>query len=331
MKKILVRVGVAVATFLVVVLMFLLGCVFVLEKGPSQKATELFVNSALETSAGKFLARIFIPGNELEAMVNSNSVSSVDEVTDSSLLDFIGGTENDDTKEEAVSGEPIEIKDVSGPTYNGKMMIVKDPSRVTVGVSGEYGEGYYGKTVMQIAQKYEAVAAVNGGGFEDPGGHGSGGTPIGLVISNGELKFGKPEQTYEVIGFDKNNVLVVGKMTAQSALDRGVRDAISFGPILIVNGKSVVVNGSGSGLNPRSAIGQRSDGSILLLVLDGRQVNSIGATYADVIEIMQSYGAVNAANLDGGSSSIMYYKGEYITSSCSIYGPRRLPTTIIVK
>ncbi len=329
MKKILTRIAVSVVTFLLVILLFLLGCVFILEKGPSQKATELFVNSALETSAGKFLAKIFISSEELEAMVNSNSVISADEVTDSSLLDFAGSQETE--SKEQTGGEAIEIKDVSGSTYNGKMMIVKDPSRVTVGISGEYGEGYYGKTVMQIAQKYEAVAAVNGGGFEDPGGHGSGGTPVGLVISNNELKYGNPEQTYEIIGFDKSNVLVVGKMTAQAALDRGVRDAISFGPTLIVNGKSVVVNGSGSGLNPRSAIGQKSDGSILLLVLDGRQVNSIGATYADVIEIMQSYGAVNAANLDGGSSSIMYYKGEYITSSCSIYGPRRLPTTIIVK
>lgn len=329
MKKVLMRIVVSIVTFFIIILLFLLGCVFILEKGPSPKATELFVNSALETSAGKFLAKIFISGDELEAMVNSNSVISANEVTDSTLLDFAGSQAPD--KEEQASGEAIEIIDVSGPTYNGKMMIVKDPSRVTVGISGEYGEGYYGKTVMQIAQKYDAVAAVNGGGFEDPGGHGSGGTPIGLVISNSELKYGNPEQTYEIIGFDKSDVLVVGKMTAQAALDRGVRDAISFGPTLIVNGNSVVVNGSGSGLNPRSAIGQRSDGSILLLVLDGRQVNSIGATYADVIEIMQSYGAVNAANLDGGSSSIMYYKGEYITSSCSIYGPRRLPTTIIVK
>jgi len=329
MKKILTRIAVSIVTLLVVILLFLLGCVFILEKGPSPKAAELFVNSALETSAGKFLAGIFVSKDELEAMVNSNSIVSADDVTDSSLLDF--GDGQDKESREQTDEAAIEIKDISGSTYNGKMMIVKDPSRVTVGISGEYGEGYYGKTVMQIAQKYEAVAAVNGGGFEDPGGHGSGGTPIGLVISNSELKYGKLEQTYEIIGFDKSNVLVVGKMTAQAALDRGVRDAISFGPTLIVNGKSVVVNGSGSGLNPRSAIGQRSDGSILLLVLDGRQVNSIGATYADVIEIMQSYGAVNAANLDGGSSSIMYYKGEYITSSCSIYGPRRLPTTIIVK
>ena len=116
-------------------------------------------------------------------------------------------------------------------------------------------------------------------------------------------------------------------MTAQAALDRGVRDAVSFGPVLVVNGEAVEVNGSGSGLNPRTAI----DGSILLVVIDGRQVNSLGASYSDVIELMLEYGAVNAANLDGGSSSLMYYNGEYINSCASMYGPRDLPTTIIVK
>lgn len=328
-KRILARIGISVATVLVVVLLFLVGVVFVLEKGPSRTATELFVNSAMETSAGKFLARVFISAEELEEILNANSIKSSDEVTDSTLIDF----EEDDTDDRFIDedGDGLVILDIVGSTYNGKMLIVKDPSRVTVGMSGTYGADQKGKPVNQIAQKYQAVAAVNGGGFVDIGGQGWGGEPIGLVISGSKLMWGSLQETYEVIGIDKNNTLVVGKMTAQEALDRGVRDAISFGPILIVNGKPADVSGNGSGLNPRSVIGQRKDGSIILLVLNGRQINSIGATYGDLIDIMQEYGAVNAANLDGGSSSIMYYKGEYITTSCSIYGPRYLPTTIIVK
>ncbi len=328
-KRILARVGISVATALLLVLLFLVGVVFVLEKGPSKTATELFVNSAMETSAGKFLARVFISADELEEILNANTIKSSDEVTDTTLIDF----EEDDTDDRFVDedGDGLVLLDIVGSTYNGKMLIIKDPSRVTVGMSGPYGSGYYGKPVNQIAQKYEAIAAVNGGGFVDVGGCGLGGEPIGLVISGGKLMWGSLQETYEVIGLDKNNTLVVGKMTAQEALDKGVRDAISFGPILIVNGKSADISGNGGGLNPRSVIGQRKDGSIILLVLNGRQINSIGATYGDLIDIMQEYGAVNAANLDGGSSSIMYYKGEYITSSCSIYGPRYLPTTIIVK
>ena len=97
---------------------------------------------------------------------------------------------------------------------------------------------------------------------------------------------------------------MVGRMTAQYALDIGVRDAVSFGPALIVNGVAANYSGSGGGLNPRTAIGQREDGAILLLVIEGRKTSSMGATMADLIDIMLEYGAVNAVNLDGGSSSL---------------------------
>ena len=120
-------------------------------------------------------------------------------------------------------------------------------------------------------------------------------------------------------------------MTGQEALDRGVRDALSFGPILVVNGNPSVVNGTGGGLNPRTAIGQREDGAVLLLVIDGRQANSLGASYEDVLNVMVEHGAVNAANLDGGSSSLLYYQGEYINNCASLYGPRNMPTSFIVR
>ena len=89
--------------------------------------------------------------------------------------------------------------------------------------------------------------------------------------------------------------------------------------------------GISSGLNPRSAIGQRADGAVLLLIIEGRQANSLGATYADLIKVMLDFEAVNAANLDGGSSSMLYYKGEYLTNGVVLTGSRRLPTAFIVR
>ena len=115
------------------------------------------------------------------------------------------------------------------------------------------------------------------------------------------------------------------------AIDRGIRDCCFYGPTLIVNGEPTLVNGSGSGINPRTAIGQCADGSVLLLVIDGRQINSIGATFADVIEVMLEYGAVNAYNLDGGSSTVLYYNGEYVNSASPLTGSRLIPTAFIVK
>lgn len=329
-SRLIKRIALSIFTALFVIVLGLLGVIYILEFGPSNTAKNLFVNSAMESSAGKFMATMFLSDEKIAQIRKDNSVVASDDITDTSLIN-IGTNETDTADGDDNDEDGIQIIDISNDTYKGKMMIVKDPSRVTVGISGQYGASYSGKTVMDMAMNYDAVAAVNGGGFEDNNGVGNGGTPIGLVISDGELKYGSAGSSYEVIGFDNNNNLVVGKMTASEALSRGVRDALSFGPILIVNGQASQVNGSGSGLNPRTAIGQRADGAILLLVIDGRQVNSLGASYADVIDVMLEYGAVNAANLDGGSSSLMYYKGEYINSCASLYGPRNMPTSIIVR
>lgn len=322
--KIVRRVGICILTTVVLLLIGLFGVVRIVEFGPSKTARNLFVNSAMESSAGGILVTLFFSDEEIARIRAINSIQKTDEVTDSSLI-------SDTTILTQEEKSMIEVIDIEKDTYRGKMMIVRDPSRVMVGTSGEYGKSCKGKKVSEIAESYGAIAATNAGGFRDAGGVGTGGEPDGLVISEGRLKWGSLGTTYGIIGIDNNNVLVVGDMTAQAALDRGVRDAVSFGPVLVVNGEAVEVNGSGSGLNPRTAIGQREDGSILLVIIDGRQVNSLGASYSDVIELMLEYGAVNAANLDGGSSSLMYYNGEYINSCASMYGPRDLPTTIIVK
>ena len=98
---------------------------------------------------------------------------------------------------------------------------------------------------------------------------------------------------------------------------------------LIINGE-VQSKNLGGGVNPRTAIGQCADGSVLLLVLDGRSINTLGATMQDVADIMLEYGAVNAGNLDGGSSSVMVYDGELINNCASVTGPRNIPTAFIV-
>ncbi|MBQ3170207.1 MAG: phosphodiester glycosidase family protein, partial [Clostridia bacterium] len=133
-----------------------------------------------------------------------------------------------------------------------------------------------------------------------------------------------------VVGFDHNDILHVGEFSDAKAKEIGLRDAVAFGPALVINGQPSVVSGKGSGLNPRSAIGQRADGAVLLLCIDGRQANSLGASYEDLIEIMLDYGAVNACNLDGGSSTAMFYNGQQINDGLTISGSRALPTAWIV-
>ena len=131
----------------------------------------------------------------------------------------------------------------------------------------------------------------------------------------------------------KRGILHVGTMSAQQALDRDLRWACPFTPTLIVNGEPEhswqVTDGS---VNPRTAIGQRADGAVLMLVIDGRQMHSVGCSFGDVRDVMIDFGAVNACNLDGGSSTVMYYKGEYINSPSSASGTSRtLPNGFLFK
>ncbi len=319
-RRVVGRVFAVLGVFLLALIVLVVGAVTIICRGPSTSAAEVFVNTVMETSAAKFVARIYYSEEEVNAILRKYSVIETDEVTQSTTpFDPLDEEEKDE----------IIIEEVTGSTFRGRMMIVRDPSRVQVGALPVY-DGRPGKRVEEFYADYGAIAAINAGGFEDVGGVGNGGTPLGIVIHESKLMFGSLTDTSSVIGFDQNNALVVGNMTGQEALDRGLRDAVSFGPVFIVNGKAVDITGNGGGLNPRTVIGQRADGAVLLLVIDGRQASSLGASYKDCAQIMLDYGAVNAANLDGGSSSMMMYKGEVINVCASLYGSRRLPNAIVV-
>ena len=226
----------------------------------------------------------------------------------------------------------IELVDVAGKGYRGKLLIVSDPTRVFVGIPADgFGDDKSGMTVYEMCQAYGALGGVNGGGFVDPNGTGTGGIPDGLVIYDGELLWGSEGGTYSIVGFDRDGLLYVGSMTGKRALELNMKYAVSFGPALVINGVPQNENRTlGGGVNPRTAIGQRADGAVLLLVVNGRQVDSIGATYDDLVSIMLQYGAVNAANLDGGSSSMMIYEGEYMITSAYVFGERVVATSFLV-
>lgn len=305
------------------VLILLLGITYLFCKGPSVTARNMFTTSMMETSALKFVPRIFLAEEEVNAILKSNLVFQPDTSTDTDIP-F-------EDRNESIPPETIELLDITGPTYTGKLMIVHDPSRVSVATIPTFSEERDGYNVPMFAKKNNAVAAINGGGFSDENGFGTGGMPSGIVIKNSELIFGSPETVSSVIGFDINNRLVVGRMTGATAMEKQIRDAVSFGPAFIVNGEAMEVSGTSGGINPRTVIGQRADGAVLLLVIDGRQAHSLGATYRDCIDVMLEHGAVNAANLDGGSSTAMVYNGDVVNSCVSFYGSRYIPTAFIVK
>ncbi|MBQ3222074.1 MAG: phosphodiester glycosidase family protein [Clostridia bacterium] len=330
-RRVIGRSFLVLITVVVLAVAAVFGVATVLAYGPSGTLSDWLVMSTLETSAAKFVGYIYFSDEEMEAIKARNSVQMSDDEVDTSLVVIAPVEEKPETAGEVQQEQDIEIVPVTGPTYNGYMMIVKDPSRVSVGVSNNLGN-QAGMRLAEIAEKYGAVGAVNAGGFLDDNGLGDGGTPIGPVISQGEVVWRRGGGDNNlVIGMTKDNKLTFGVMSATTAFENGVRDCVTFGPALVKNGEAVDISGAGSGLNPRTAIGQRGDGAMLLLVINGRKVNSLGASYADLIEVMLDFGAVNAANLDGGTSSFMYYEGELVNDKASLYGTRKLPTAWIVK
>lgn len=329
-------VGRTLLVLLVTVLLLallLVGVVFVALRGPSTTVQELLTRTLKETSAADFIPDLFLSEERVAEIMSYRDTETDTEEQDISLV-TVHSPQDAETGE--ADAEPefgpdgINLVGVTGANYRGVMMVVQDPGRVFVGTPEQYGG--VGLTLQSMVAKYDAVGGINAGAFEDPNGTGLGGIPEGIVISNGELKWGSPASVTTVIGFDGGGILHVGRMSAQEALDRGIQTACSFGPALIVNGEPVSSTEiSSSGVNPRTAIGQRADGAVLLLVVDGRQISSLGATLEDLIEIMLDFGAVTAGNLDGGSSSLMLYKGEAMNVNSSLLGSRPLATAFVVK
>lgn len=363
-KTILGRAFSILGGLLAVLLLFAYGTVWIVVNGPSPTARRLFVLSVKETSAGGFLADIYLNEEEIGEILSAGSPDETEEKQDFSLIQLpiepeetvfsepawdepleteeisaetaAANSDTDAAEPETTPPSPadsgIEVLDISGGTYNGKLMIIKDPTRVFVGVLDKYGYEEYGSTVFDLIQKYDATAGTNAGGFYDPGGGGTGGVPDGIVIYDYQLLWGTLEGQYSIAGLDGNGILHVGWMSGQEAMNAGIKYAASFGPALVINGNYTGgANGLGGGLNPRTAIGQRADGAILLLVINGRSIESLGASFDDLAEIMLTHGAVNATNLDGGSSSIMFMEGEALTSSAYIFGERLVATAILVK
>lgn len=210
-------------------------------------------------------------------------------------------------------------------------LIVLDPSRVFVGTAlpdpNDYG---YGVPLDVMAQQYGAVAGINAGGFLDQNGAGNGWPPSGITYSRG-INFSQMENG-PIAGLDRANKMWAGYYSYFDCESLGIRDAVCFGPALVTEGVKADTRYFESGIGARTAIGQREDGSIVMMVVDGRQGYSIGITYADCADIMvDKFGCVNASNMDGGNSSCMYYAGQAVNrSSNQAYATRNLPDAWLV-
>ena len=285
--------------------------------GPSPAAQEVLTMSLIEASATKWVPALFIGEERVAEIRASVNAELPDDFTDTSKVVIQkAGAITATTDEWKDYPDGIRIERVSGDTYNAHVMIIRDPSQVYMATSTEkFSTAIPGKRITQAMEDEAAIAGINAGAFFDDGTAGTavGSYPLGLVMAGNKCVWttGQQPGLQGFAGFNNDNILVVSKknLTKAEAEQLNIRDGCCFGPVLIMNEEvNQEAYNNNSGYNPRTAIGQRADGAVIFVCIDGRQASSLGGTYADIINIMVEYGAVNACNMDGGSSSVMMYR-----------------------
>ncbi|WP_163195022.1 phosphodiester glycosidase family protein [Clostridium thermarum] len=312
---------------LLIVAQILVGIFFsipMIYYGPFKVIREELVNTAMTTLSHQYIATWFLSDEEINRIMEKHKIQDEDKRSD---VEAVAVFDSDVEKKES----QVEFINISNEKVKGYILLVKNPSMVRVATTSKIG--VRGMKLLDIVKQENAIGGINAGGFGDEGGVGTGGIPMGLLMQDGKVIYGNEKERYSIIGFNEDSVLVLGWYTIAEAKEKKIRDAVSFGPYLIVNGEPMIKGNSngGWGLAPRTAIGQRQDGTVIMLVIDGRQLDSIGATLKDIQDIMLQYGAYNAANLDGGSSTTMVYQNNIVNSPSSKYGPRDLPSAFVIK
>lgn len=306
------------STILFIILDILAICGFIMMYGPWDEVRNFYINTAMKTKDHKYLANIFYSESTIEKVMSSNYFIAIKEevelddiVIDTSPKESYNNEYDEEILTRTPGNEDYKIINIKVGISKGYLIAIYDPTKVSLIRSKQFNVGGYGEQVTTMCNRYNALVCINGGGFKDEG-TGSD-VPLGYVIDNEEIIW--PLQNHDtqrgnLIGFNnEGKLLLLANSTGNEALENGMVDGLEFGPFLIVNGKPLEIVGDPWGRSPRVAIAQRKDGVVLFLVIDGENYID-GASLSDMIEVLQKYGAYNAANLDGGHSSSLSINGK---------------------
>lgn len=209
------------------------------------------------------------------------------------------------------------------PGSRGVLAICKNTNQVSLCPASTLG--IVGQTVGRICDANNGILAITGSAFIDPDGAGNGGTLSGLMVSSGTT-YGSPLGS----GYKRLELRNDGRMyvvDSSSPVNSETRDASEFMPAVIIDGE-IIVGSEWNGFNPRAVLGQSSRLETMMVVMEGRFADAPGCGVEDIAKEMKRYDCVQAMNLDGGTSAIMYYDGQYVTrcSNTALPGGRTLPS-----
>ena len=291
---------------------------FIMMYGPWDTVRNFYVNTAMKTKDHQYFAKIFYTDKTIQKILNSNYFVEIKEPVklDDIVIDTSPKSSYDNKYDEEIltrtpGNDDYKIINLKVGLSKGYLIAIYDPTKVSLIRAKNFNIGTYGEQVTAMCNRYNASVCINGGGFQD---FGTGSDiPIGYVIDKGEIVWPANNwDTYRanLIGFNnEGKLLLLSAATGEEALEAGMVGGLEFGPFLIVNGKPLEIVGDPWGRSPRVAIGQRKDGVVLFLVIDGENYVD-GASLSDLVDIFTKYGAYNAANLDGGHSSSLAIEGK---------------------
>ncbi len=300
---------------------------FIMMYGPWDSVRNFYVNTAMKTKDHQYFANIFYSEKTIEKIMNSNYFIEIKEdiVLDDIIIDTSEKSSYKNEYDEEIltrtpGNDDYKIINIKVGISKGYLIAIYKPEKVSLIRAKNFNIGGYGEQVTYMCNRYDASVCINGGGFQDDTGRGSD-IPLGYVIDDGEIVWpssGWDSTTGNLIGFNKEGkLLLLSDTTGTNALNAGMIDGIEFGPFLIVNGKPLEIVGDPWGKSPRVAIGQRKDGVVLFLVIDGENYID-GASLQDVVDVLMKYGAYNAANLDGGHSTSLSINGKLYNNPPSV-------------
>lgn len=279
------------------------------------------IATAKVTKTHGYIAHVFYSDERVSEVMALNSYTPLEK--DVKLEDIVIDTKPresyDNEYDEAIltrdkDNEDYKYLKVKVGKYDAHLVAIYDPSKVHIMTCKKFNtKDSSGKeSILKMTSRLGAVVGINGGGFIDYG-YGSD-IPKGYVIKDGEIIWSTSDKKSNLIGLTNDNKLLLVNATGKEALEMGVRDALEFGPFLMVNGERLQFKNSAGGYerSARVAIAQRKDGIIMFLVTEGN--HGAGPNMKEVIDTLELYGAYNAANLDGGTSSQLVIKNKLINS-----------------
>ena len=311
--------------FFLLIDLIAIGC-FVLFYGPYEEFRNIIVNTAMVTKTHQYIAYTFYDEDTVDKILALNKYIPVSGSLDldAIVIDTSEKKSYDNEYDEAVlkrdkGNNDYKYLKVKVGKYNAHMVAIYHPENVKLITIKSFKKGGGQETVLNMCKRLGGLVCINAGGFQDPDGWGSD-IPLGYVIKDGEVVFAENKEKQDIIGITKDNKLLLVNATGEEAIAMGMRDGVQFGPFLILNGESIKYSSAAGGYDraARVAIAQRKDGVILFLATEG--THGSGPTMKEVIDTLELYGAYNAANLDGGTSSQMVINNKLVNNPKNVFG-----------